>query len=139
MSKAKNVEAQEKFGEAVNTGNLELIRDVVAENIKDHDPAPDQGPGPQGFIDFFSGMRTSFPDFEVEVDHMVTDEDNVSFAYTAKGTHKGNFMGYEPTGKSFEVRGMQIGRFENGKLAERWGSTNQWGILQQLGLVEGSN
>ena len=139
MSKEKNVEAQEKFGEAVNTGNLELIRDVVADNVKDHDPAPDQGPGPQGFIDFFSGMRTSFPDFEVEVDHMVTDQDNVSFAYTAKGTHKGNFMGYEPTGKSFEVRGMQIGRFENGKLAERWGSTNQLGILQQLGLVEGSN
>ncbi|MFL1895825.1 ester cyclase [Aquimarina sp. 2-A2] len=139
MSKKKNVEAQEKFGEAVNTGNLELIRDVVADNVKDHDPAPDQGPGPQGFIDFFSGMRTSFPDFEVEVDHMVTDQDNVSFAYTAKGTHKGNFMGYEPTGKSFEVRGMQIGRFEDGKLAERWGSTNQLGILQQLGLVEGSS
>ncbi len=134
MSKDKNVKAQEKFGEAVNTGNLEMIREVVSEKVKDHDPADIQGPGAQGFIDFFSMMRSAFPDLGVEVKHMVTDEDNVSFAYTVSGTHKGEFMGVSPTGKSFEVRGMQIGRFEDGKLVERWGATNELGILKQLGV-----
>ncbi|WP_010228274.1 ester cyclase [Gillisia marina] len=134
MSKDKNVKAQEKFGEAVNTGKLEMIRDVVSEKVKDHDPADIQGPGAQGFIDFFSMMRTAFPDFSAEVDHMVTDENNVSFAYTVSGTHKGEFMGVSPTGKQFSVRGMQIGRFEDGKLVERWGATNELGILQQLGV-----
>lgn len=134
MSKDKNVKAQEKFGEAVNTGNLEMIRDVVSEKVKDHDPADIQGPGAQGFIDFFSMMRSAFPDLGVEVKHMVTDDDNVSFAYTVSGTHKGEFMGVSPTGKSFKVRGMQIGRFEDGKLVERWGATNELGILKQLGV-----
>ncbi len=134
MSKDKNVKAQEKFGEAVNTGQLEMIRDVVSEKVKDHDPADIQGAGAQGFIDFFSMMRTAFPDLGVEVEHMVTDEDNVSFAYTVSGTHKGEFMGVSPTGKSFKVRGMQIGRFEDGKLVERWGATNELGILKQLGV-----
>ncbi len=134
MSKDKNVKAQEKFGEAINTGKLDLIREVVAEKVKDHDPAPIQGPGPQGFIDFFSMMRTAFPDFGVEVKHMVTDEDNVSFAYTVSGTHKGEFMGVSPTGKQFSVRGMQIGRFEDGMLVERWGSSDELGILKQLGV-----
>ncbi|MGB3801885.1 MAG: ester cyclase [Lewinella sp.] len=129
-----NVEAQKKFGEAVNTGKLEMIRDVVAQDAKDHDPAPDQGPGPQGFIDFFTMMRTAFPDLKLEVDHMVTDADNVSFAYRVSGTHKGDFMGVSPTGKSFKVRGLQIGRFENGKLKERWGSSDELGILKQLGV-----
>ncbi|WP_116108085.1 ester cyclase [Lewinella sp. IMCC34191] len=129
-----NVEAQKKFGEAVNTGKLEMIRDVVAQDAKDHDPAPNQGPGPQGFIDFFTMMRTAFPDLNLEVDHMVTDEDNVSFAYRVSGTHRGEFMGVAPTGKSFKVRGLQIGRFENGKLKERWGSSDELGILKQLGV-----
>lgn len=134
MSKDKNVKAQEKFGEAVNTGNLEMIREVVSEKVKDHDAADIQGPGAQGFIDFFSMMRSAFPDLAVDVQHMVTDEDNVSFAYTVSGTHKGEFMGISPTGKQFSVRGMQIGRFEDGKLVERWGATNELGILKQLGV-----
>ena len=28
---------------------------------------------------------------------------------------------------------MQIGRFKDGKLVERWGSSDQLGILQQIG------
>lgn len=129
----QHIEAQKKFGEAINTGNLEMIRGLVADDVKDHDPAPMQGPGAQGYIDFFSYMRNAFPDLNVEVEHMVTDEENVSFAYTVSGTHQGEFMGLAPTGKQFKARGMQVGRFENGKLKERWGSTNELGILQQLG------
>ena len=131
-----NEAAQKKFGEAVNTGKLEMIRDVVAADAVDHDPAPDQQQGPQGFIDFFTMMRTAFPDLHLDVEHMVTDEDNVSFAYTVSGTHRGPFMGLQPTGKSFSVRGLQIGRFENGKLKERWGSSDELGILKQLGARE---
>ncbi|MCF4102695.1 ester cyclase [Gillisia sp. M10.2A] len=134
MSQEKNIKAQEKFAEAINTGNLEWIREVVDDKVKDHDPAPMQGPGPQGFIDFFSMMRTAFPDLKAEVEHMVTDKENVSFAYTVSGTHKGEFMGVSPTGKQFSVRGMQIGRFEDGKLIERWGSSDELGILKQLGV-----
>ncbi|MGB3183555.1 MAG: ester cyclase [Cyclobacteriaceae bacterium] len=128
-----HIEAQKKFGEAVNTGNLEMIRDVVADDVVDHDPAPMQGPGPQGYIDFFSMMRTAFPDMKVDVEQMVTDEENVSFAYTLSGTHKGEFMGVAPTGKSIKARGMQVGRFVDGKLKERWGSSDELGILKQIG------
>ncbi|WP_116125471.1 ester cyclase [Lewinella sp. IMCC34183] len=128
-----NVDAQKKFGEAVNTGKLEMIRDVVAADVTDHDPAPMQGPGPQGFIDFFTMMRNAFPDLKLDVDHMVTDADNVSFAYTVSGTHRGEFMGVAPTNNSFSVTGLQIGRFEEGKLKERWGSSDELGILKQIG------
>jgi hypothetical protein len=33
------------------------------------------------------------------------------------------------------VRGVQILKFANGKLVERWGSSDQLGMLQQLGLA----
>lgn len=133
MSKEKNKEIQQKFGEAINTGNLENLKDLVADNVKDHDPAPNQGPGPQGYIDFFTMMRNAFPDMKVEVEQLVADDDNVAFAYTLTGTHKGDFMGVAGTGKSIKARGMQISRFENGKMVERWGSSDELGILKQIG------
>lgn len=135
MSKEQNIKAQTRMGEAVNTGNLEILKEVIAPNVVDHDPAPDQGKGPEGFIRFFTGFRQAFPDLEVKVEHLVVDEDNVAFAYTIEGTHKGDLMGIPPTGRRIKARGMQIGRFENGKLVERWGSSDQLGILQQLGLA----
>ena len=133
MSKEKNKEIQQKFGEAINTGNLENLKDLVADDVKDHDPAPNQGPGPQGYIDFFTMMRNAFPDMKVEVEQLVADDDNVAFAYTLTGTHKGDFMGVAGTGKSIKARGMQISRFENGKMVERWGSSDELGILKQIG------
>lgn len=129
----ENVKAQQGFGEAVNKGKLEDIRKYVADNLMDHDPAPNQGPGAQGLIDFFTEFRTAFPDLNVEVEHLVTDADNVAFAYTVTGTHKGPLMGIPATGKKIKARGLQIGRFEQGKLVERWGSSDQFGILQQIG------
>ncbi|MGI8975211.1 MAG: ester cyclase [Thermomicrobiales bacterium] len=74
--------------------------------------------------------------YSIAVDHMVADDDNVAFAYTLTGTHQGPFMGHEATGKPISIRGMQISRFENGKMVERWGMSDQMGILQQIGAVE---
>lgn len=133
MGKEENIATQKKFGAAINSGNLEAINELMTPNVQDHDPAPDQGKGPQGFIDFFTKFRQAFPDLEVAVDQMVTDEENVAIAYTVTGTHEGDFMGVGPTGKKIKARGMQIARFEEGRIAERWGSSDQLGILKQLG------
>ncbi len=135
MSQQENIDATKKFGEAANTGNFELFNEVVAQGAVDHDPAPGQGVGPEGFRQFFTELRSAFPDLKIEVEHMVTDEDNVAFAYTVTGTHQGDFMGVPATGKRISARGMQIGRYENGKLVERWGSSDELGILKQLGQV----
>ena len=40
-----------------------------------------------------------------------------------------------PTGKRISARGMQIARSENGQIVERWGSSDELGILKQLGVT----
>ncbi len=135
MSRETNVAAQEKFGEAINSGKFEAFDDVVAPDSVDHDPAPGQGAGPAGYRAVFTELRTAFPDFKVEVEHLTATDDDVALAYTATGTHDGELQGHPPTGKQVTFRGMQIGRFENGKLVERWGSSDQLGMLSQLGLA----
>ena len=135
MSKQANIEAQKRFGEAVQSGRFELLPELVSQSVVDHDPAPGQAPGPQGYAEFFQMLRTAFPDMKIEVDHLVADEDNVAFAYTLTGTHQGPFMGVQPTGRPVEVRGMQISRFDGGKMVERWGSSDELGILKQIGAA----
>jgi len=134
MSAQANTELQKKFGEAVNSGNLDLLRDLISSDSVDHDPSPNQGTGPEGYIKFFKMMRTAFPDLKIDVETLLADEDKVAFAYTITGTHQGTFMTVEPTGKTIKARGMQISKFENGKMTERWGSSDELGILKQLGV-----
>jgi len=81
---------------------------------------------------YFNGLTHT--ETHIEPAHMVADDANVAIAYTLTGTHQGDFNGIAPTGKTIEVRGLQIGRFEDGKIVERWGSSDELGILQQFGV-----
>ena len=48
MSKHDNIAATQRLGEAVNSGNLNALHEVFAPTVIDRDPAPEQGPGPEG-------------------------------------------------------------------------------------------
>jgi steroid delta-isomerase-like uncharacterized protein len=134
LQQSANIAAQQAFGEAVNTGTLDF-GDLVAADSIDHDPAPGQGPGPQGYRTIFTQLRTAFPDLHIAVEHLTATEDDVAIAYTVSGTNDGPFLGHSATGRQINVRGVQIGRFADGKLVERWGSSDQLGIMTQLGLT----
>jgi steroid delta-isomerase-like uncharacterized protein len=135
MSKEVNLAALGKFAEAVGTGNFDAFKEVVAAQSVDHDPAPGLVPGPEGYRMLFTDLRTAFPDMKVGLETMVADDESIAFAYTLTGTQTGPLMGFAPTGKKIKIRGMQISKFKDGKMVERWGSSDQLGMLQQLGLL----
>ncbi|MEU1199981.1 ester cyclase [Streptomyces sp. NPDC005813] len=137
MAQQANIAAQTAFAEAVVTGNLDTLDTVVAPDSVDHDPAPGQVQGPDGYKAMFGELRTAFPDLHVEVEHLLATDDELAFAYTITGTHLGPIRGHPATGKKVSYRGMQISRFDSdGKLVERWGSSDELGMLRQLGLAE---
>lgn len=133
MSQQENIAASQQFGEAINNAQLGAFREIIAPSFVDRDPAPGQEAGPDGLIMFHETLRAAFPDLSVNVEQMVADDDSVSIAYTISGTHQGNFLGIPPTGRPITARGMQISRFQNGQMVERWGSSDELGILQQIG------
>ncbi len=135
MSKEENLATQALGGEIAASRQLSRLKEVFAEDVLDHDAGPDAVPGVQGIIDWWEQVATAFPDFTLDVDALTTDDDNIAFAYRLAGTHQGEFLGFAPTGRHFEVRGLQIGRFVDGKIVERWGATDLLGLLAQLGLV----
>jgi predicted ester cyclase len=51
------------------------------------------------------------------------------------GRHTGPLLGREVTGREFAVRHIYIWRIADGKIVEHWGTRNDLGLLQQLGLL----
>lgn len=100
LSKEANIAAQKKMCEIINSYHFDKLNEVMAQNVKDHDPADDQGPGPEGFAHWLTRFHSAFPDFKIAVMHLVADEDNVAFAYTITGTQGGPFNGIPASGKN---------------------------------------
>jgi predicted ester cyclase len=44
-------------------------------------------------------------------------------------------MGIAPTNKHATVTGVDIDRYQDGKVVEAWASYDMFGMLQQLGVV----
>ena len=136
MSAEENKAAVQRFGEeAFNNGNLESSEELIADDIVDHDPAPGQAPGREGIEEFVTMMRSAFPDLQTTIDEIIAEGDYVAFRYKIEGTHQGEFMGIAPTGNRVSVTAMEMLRFADGKMVDRWGNTDQLGMLQQLGAI----
>ncbi len=135
MSKQQNIDAQTRWGDEVaSKGHLDVLDEILADGFVDHDPG-DYAPTKDGLKHFFSDFRTAFPDLTVEPVEMVATDDWVAMRYTVRGTHRGEFQGHAPTGRSFEAPAMQLGMWKDGLCTERWGVTDQSAILEQLGLA----
>ena len=80
-------------------------------------------------------MFIAFPDLHEMSDVLVAEGDQVARVYTAKGTFKDEFMGIPPTGKQIVVKGIQVFRIVDGRIAEVWSSSDDLGMMQQLGVI----
>jgi predicted ester cyclase len=106
------------------------IDDRYDADFTDHDPA-----GPRGPAWFWEQFGKSFSDIERELIETIATPTRLITIMNLSGTHTGEFLGHAPTGKRFTVRNVQVLGFRDGKASDRWGSTDELGILQQLGLA----
>jgi steroid delta-isomerase-like uncharacterized protein len=117
-------------------GNLDVIDELIASDYVGHDPAePEPRRGPEGLREFVTAYRSAFPDVRVTVEQQLAEGDLVATRWTARGTHEGELMGIQPTGKQVTVSGMSISRLSNDKIVEGFQNWDTLGMMQQLGAV----
>ncbi|VVB69460.1 SnoaL-like polyketide cyclase [uncultured archaeon] len=135
MSTEENKEVVRRFFElGPSSGNSSAARGLLAPDFVLHVPLP-AAPGVQGICDVVVACRAAFEHLNVTVEDLVAEGDRVAARFTARGIHKGAFMGLPPTGKPITMTGMEIFRIENGRIAELWGEANLLGLMQQLGIA----
>jgi steroid delta-isomerase-like uncharacterized protein len=79
-------------------------------------------------------LRSAFPDFYVTVDEMIGEADRVVKSWTARGTHRMEFLGCPPTGRKIAYSGVLIYHLVKGKVVEIAWSYDMLGLLLQLGV-----
>jgi len=81
-----------------------------------------------------SGFRAAFPDLSFEIELVIGEGEYVAARWTASGTHTGLWGAVEPTGRRATFSGVNIFRFDGGKIAEIWNHRDDLGLAEQLGV-----
>ena len=127
--------AYRAISEGARSGDMSGLDEVIAPDIRDHNPEPGQGQGREGARAMFMELARAFPDLSVSIEELIAEGDKVVGRVRFQGTHSGDFQGMPATGKRVEMQVIDILRIENGKIVERWGLGDQLGLMQQLGAV----
>jgi steroid delta-isomerase-like uncharacterized protein len=122
------------FEEGPSKGNPNVADELLSSDFILHVPLP-SSPGIEGINEVITACRAAFEHLNVTIEDMVAEGNNVAARFTARGVHKGNFMGLPATGKPITMTGIEIFRIKDGKIAELWGEANLLGLMQQLGII----
>ncbi len=84
--------------DALNTGQLDRVRDLVTDDFVDHGSPVPLPPGPDGYIAILTFV-TSVPQIRYEVHNVICDGDMVAIRATAHGVNEVSPQGIQPTGR----------------------------------------
>jgi len=125
----QNKELFHKYIEEWSNKNVDFIRDIYAPDfISSDNESKDEA------IENDKTAWEAFPDLNITIKESVAVEDIVFSTLSYTGTHKGAFMCIPATGNRFEISGMNLCRFKNGKIIEEREELNMLGFMQQLGM-----
>src|SRR6201995_1333884 len=94
-STTENKEIARRFMEECwNKGDKDAMCNLIADNCSYHDPV---FPGVESLPQHIASCRSGFPDLHFSIEDMIGERNEVVVHWTAHGTHKGPFLGMQPT------------------------------------------
>jgi len=136
MSEQNKTNIRRLFEEVWNKGQLPVADELFAPTYTHHDSStPDVVRGPESEKKRVTLYRNAFPDIRLTIEDMLAEGETVVARWSCRGTHKGELNGIAPTGKQFNITGISIARFTNGKMFEGYINWDALGLMQQLGVV----
>ena len=121
--------------QAISQGDPDALERLIAQDVVDHNPIPGQAPGREGFKQWMTSAKASFPDLQGSVEDVIAEGDRVAARMTWHGTHWGDFVGVPPSNKRVAMTAFHHVRFARGLAAEWWGTADLFGALQQVGAT----
>ena len=121
--------------ETADKNDLITFSEQLAPEVVIHLPGM---PGPlnrAALIQMMNGMFTSFTQRQHVFEDQIAEGDQVTTRLKLHAVHTGEFQGMPPTGKPIVVPQTTIHRIRDGKIVEVWVSSDDLGMLKQLGLL----
>jgi predicted ester cyclase len=130
------------FIDVFQDGKLEVADEILTDDFTFQYPFPGFSPGIEGIKEFTNVFHNAFPGFELEINDLFEGDGGegkrVAIRWTLRGTHKGNFLGVEETGKyaTISAIGIYIRFPTQAKLSVGWLEMDTVRLLQQISIIK---
>jgi steroid delta-isomerase-like uncharacterized protein len=92
--------------------------------------------GNEGVREFFTELFTAVPDLETTFEVPAANDDTVVVEWRMRGHFTGGaFQGIEPNGREVELRGIDVMRIENDRIAHNTAYYDSMNFARQVGML----
>ena len=116
-----------------------MLDELLATDCVNHEQSVSEQRGREACKQWAEGVRQAnrqaFPDFDIALDDLIAEGNQVAKRWTFRGTHRGEFNGIPATGKQVTMRGITLYRLEGGKVREMYWNYDVFGLLVQIGAI----
>jgi predicted ester cyclase len=123
------------YEEVVNTGNVDQLAEFISPAFVEVHNNTRHPIGLEGAKEHVLGVRETYPDLHLTVEHQIAEGEWVVTRVTARGTHKGVWLGMRPTGEKLEMTAVNIDRVVDGRIVEHGGAANLLEPLLEIGAI----
>jgi steroid delta-isomerase-like uncharacterized protein len=128
--------ARRYFDEILNKGDMGAIDALLTPDFVFYiTTIPGGVRGREAYKDFVRNLRNAFPDGVFTPVGQIAEGDKAAVRWTFKGTHRGEFLGVAPTGRTITDDGIDIFQVVDGRISEIRANEDALGLMQQLGVV----
>lgn len=133
MSTEANKALVRRWFAAMDTGDIDIIDELLPENYIDYNPPlPGLPNGREGVRQAVLALRHAFPDAVHTIEDQMAEGDKVMTRVNVRATFLGGILGFQPTGRTVAVSGIAVHRIVDGKLVEHWAHMDMKGFLEQI-------
>ena len=116
------------YDRVLNRKQLDAIDALCAPTYHGDAPGADRA----AFKQFYGRFLAAFPDLRVSFEDVLAEGNRVVVRATARGTHRGEFLGVPATGAQVSWTGISITRLVDGQIVQQTGEQDFLGVLRQL-------
>ncbi len=131
---AQNKEIIRELFAAIDAGNFDKIKELLAENFALNVPG---SPEPWGMDMLFQAIKThyeAFPDWKHAIEDVIAEGDKVAVKLTQNGTHKAEYEGIPATGIKARLPAMHLITIVDRKIIDWFAVEDYLGLYMQLGM-----
>ena len=122
------------------SNNSDRPEEIFAESYVNHQEPDAEGGVSKKSLEAWEGLvsdyHKSFSNSKALILMQIAQGDRVATRWEFTATHTGDFMGLSPTGKQVTWTGVQIDRFEDGRIVESWVDWDKYRFFEGLGLLK---
>ena len=127
--------AHEMFGEVLNRRDADALVPYWAEDVVEEFPIGTLR-GRDKVRDYFAETFAALPDFHIEAQSIVGDDETVFVKWIVTGTFSGSaWMGIEPTGSSIQLHGMDCFTIRDGLVVHNHVIYDGASFARQIGML----